>query len=689
MKKTITVLTALLTVVASLSGCGKKDDTPQFIDTNTAKKSVYTQTATVQGSTETATEAVTEHISPIETVTARQGTQIDVDKTIQRSEGSNTLKLGLGDFIEEGDRISSFTFIIYSADGNNIGTFKGGCGISVSDRCSSATSEGWYQSDDFTASTQGTYAEIKWEVPENIKDFVSAGGEVLFGYWWGNAESIRIESAVCSYERTRDISVDGTIEHDVGKSADYDSSDNMIAVPLDFLPENSVPQTVTFNISSSGKFGKFTGAFACKEGDIYKQSADVAIFTDDSSLSLTWFLPEKAKNFLNEDGEVMLGYWWGKQKSMSIDSIEVKYSEGSGTSKYQPIEQTAEQKTENPAESAETGSRFRTASQITGEIKAGWNLGNTLECYDYTDWTKDAETAWGNMKTTPEMIEAVKEAGFNAVRIPVTWGEHLDGDTINKEWLDRVQEVVDYAYSEGLFVILNMHHDDYIWFNPTDEEYPEDSRKYKKIWEQISERFRDYGDTLIFEGMNEPRTIDSPAEWSGGTHDEREVINRYAQDFVSTVRSTGGNNSERSLVVTTYSASAETSAINDIEVPDDKNIIVSVHYYAPWKFSEGTETVFGDSQKRELDGKFDELRTKFIDKGIPLIIGEFGCVNSADEKTRSEYYEYYVSSAKKHGIKCFVWDNGVATGKSSYGIFNRANLSWNTSILDGIMRGTE
>jgi aryl-phospho-beta-D-glucosidase BglC (GH1 family) len=283
------------------------------------------------------------------------------------------------------------------------------------------------------------------------------------------------------------------------------------------------------------------------------------------------------------------------------------------------------------------------------------------------------------------MIDSVRDAGFNAIRIPVTWGEHMNGDTIDSDWLDRVQEVVDYAYNDGLYVILNMHHDDYTWFKPQESEYAANSDKLKKIWGQVAGRFADYGDTLLFEGMNEPRTVGSSNEWMGGTAAERAVVNKYAQDFVDTVRATGGNNLDRTLIVTSYGASAETVAINDLEVPYDANIIVSVHYYAPWLFSEGVDTTFGDSQKSELDNKFAELKQKFVDKGVPLIIGEFGCVNAADASTRAEYYAYYISSAKQNGISCFIWDNNIASGESSYGLFSRSKLTWDQTVIDAVM----
>lgn len=380
----------------------------------------------------------------------------------------------------------------------------------------------------------------------------------------------------------------------------------------------------------------------------------------------------------------MLGYWWSDQPSVTLDSVSVKYSIGGRSAVSVP--DTTEKTTVVPSEG---DSDFRTASEIVSDIKVGWNLGNTLESYNTNKTGLNTETGWGNPKTTKEMITAVKNAGFNAVRVPVTWGEHMDGDTIQSDWLDRVQEVVDYAYDQDMYVILNMHHDDYIWFKPADSEYSANSAKLKAIWSQISQRFGDYGDRLIFEGMNEPRTVGSANEWMGGTSEERAVVSKYEQDFVDTVRASGGNNAYRSLIVTSYAASAETAAMNDLTVPNSGNIIVSIHYYAPWKFADGSETAFGDSGKSELDAKFSEIKSKFIDKGTPAIIDEFGCVNAADEATRAEYYGYYISSAKANGIKCFIWDNGVASGESSYGIFSRTALTWNESILNAIMNAAK
>lgn len=689
MNKKIMAFTAAFTMLASCAGCSSKKDSSSNAPAPTSQTEDTTaQADTTDAKTTTAeptTEEVTEHISPVETLSSTLGSQVTVNKTIQRTEGSNTVQLPLADFIEEGDVISSFTFVVYSADGSDIGEFKGGCGISVTNECPSATDEGWYQSADFSAATQGTYGEIKWDVPTDVSQYISAGGDVLFGYWWGNTESIRIDSVICTYTRTREIPVDGTVSQNVGKSCSYETNSNTINIPTaDFLPEGAVPEAVTYNISTSGPFGKFTGAFGYNSSSGYYQSGDISVFTDSSSLSLTWFVPAQAKNYVSDDGELVLGHWWSEQPNVTLDSVTVKYSLGGGNASM-PTDKDVSKPT---TPTVSTGD-FRSADEIVSEINVGWNLGNTLDSYNTSKTGLATETGWGNPKTTKEMIQSVKNAGFNAIRIPITWGEHMNGDTIDPEWLERAAEIVDYAYNEGMFVIINMHHDDAIWFEPDDSEYSADSAKLKAIWGQIAARFADYGDRLLFEGMNEPRTVGSTDEWMGGTAPERAVINKYEQDFVDTVRKSGGNNAERSLIITSYAASAETSAINDVVVPNNGNIIVSIHYYAPWQFSDGTSTVFDEAGKSELDAKFAELKKKFADKGTPVIIGEFGCVNAAPENVRTDYYNYYIKSAMSEGIKCFIWDNGISTGDQSFGIFNRSSLSWNEAILKAIIDATK
>ena len=674
----------------SAAGCGGKssDSTDSSSETVTGGTEVTSSsgdtTVSSENTTEKATEAettepITKHVSPVESISAECATQVTPKTVIQQTEGSNTLNIPLADLIEDGDEITSFTFVIYSGDNTNIGSFKGGCGIAVSEDCPGTKSKGWYQTPDFTAPTQGTYGEIKWDVPQEIRSYISANGEVMFGYWYGGASSVEVSEVICTYNRKREIPVDGTVTIDVGKSC---AQGEEISVPTaGHLPENAIPEAVVYKVSSSGGFKKYTGAFGYKSSAGSYQSGDTAVFTSASSLDLTWFVPDDAKSYISEDGEIVLGYWWSEQSSVTLDSVTVKYSQGDGS-----LPQNSGEKIPEPtkAEDYVSENGFRSAAQIAQDINVGWNLGNTLESYGYNTWTKSAETAWGNPVTSKDMIRSVKEAGFNAIRIPVTWGEHMTGNDIDEEWLNRVKEVVDYAYDQDMFVILNMHHDDYLWFTPSEAEYDSDSNKLIAVWKQISEKFKDYDDRLLFEGMNEPRTVESEKEWLGGTPEERKVINEYEKDFVSTVRASGGKNAERTLIVTSYAASAETVALNDVVIPNAGNIILSVHYYAPWEFSEGTKTTFSDAEKKQLDGKFKELNDKFVSKGVPVIIGEFGCVAVADNSVRAQYYNYYISAAKKYGIKCFIWDNGVATGKSSYGIFDRKTFGWNDAILSAV-----
>ena len=329
------------------------------------------------------------------------------------------------------------------------------------------------------------------------------------------------------------------------------------------------------------------------------------------------------------------------------------------------------------------------SSEIVADMKVGWNLGNTLDSYDTS--SSDNETGWGNPKTTKAMIDTVKDAGFNAVRIPVTWGEHLsDDNTIDADYLNRVQEIVDYAIDDNLYVILNVHHDDALWLHPTYSEQAAVTEKLTAIWKQLCERFGDYDHHLVFEGMNEPRVIGSATEWSGGTPEERDVINQLYQAFVDTVRATGGLNADRTLIISSHAQSITKEAVSAVKIPEDTHIAVSIHSYAPWDFcgTDDTRSDWGsDADKQELDTNFQYLEDTFISKGVPVLLDEFGAVNKNNTSIRAQYYAYYVKSAKAHGITCFVWDNGT---ESEFGLLNRKDLTWYApSIIDAMMQALQ
>ncbi|MDE6730970.1 MAG: glycoside hydrolase family 5 protein, partial [Oscillospiraceae bacterium] len=235
--------------------------------------------------------------------------------------------------------------------------------------------------------------------------------------------------------------------------------------------------------------------------------------------------------------------------------------------------------------------------------------------------------------------------------------------------------------------------DDYTWLNPTYADEDAVKEKYNKIWQQIADRFENYDTKLMFEGLNEPRVIDSPNEWTGGTPEEHEVINDLLEEFVKTIRKSGGNNPMRTLIVTTHAASIEKTAVEALKIPKDNNLIVSIHSYAPWKFTTydyQDVTEFDDTAKEELNAQFDYLKETFVDHGIPVIIAEFGAENKNNPEDRAEYYYYYITEAAKRGIPCGVWDNNVFDGEGSYGLLDREDCTWRSEeIITAIQEAME
>ncbi len=314
--------------------------------------------------------------------------------------------------------------------------------------------------------------------------------------------------------------------------------------------------------------------------------------------------------------------------------------------------------------------------QLCKDITIGWNLGNTL---DATGSGINSETSWGNPKATKELILAVKDAGFDAVRIPTTWFNHVDSNfNVDSAWFDRVQEVVDYAYDEGMYVILNVHHEN--WNDPYQDTLKDVKKKIKKLWTQIAERFEDYGERLIFEGMNEPRWKNTNYEWNGGNSEGRSVVNEYNKCFVETVRATGGNNRYRALMIPTYAASS--SALEGFTVPDDKSLIVSIHAYSPYNFAmnENGTTKFDENSSdstRELKWLSDTLYDRFISKGVGAIIGECGTVNKNNLSDRLNWAKYFPKVFGDNGIPVFLWDNNAyGYGNEIFGMIHRDTLKW-------------
>ena len=330
------------------------------------------------------------------------------------------------------------------------------------------------------------------------------------------------------------------------------------------------------------------------------------------------------------------------------------------------------------------------AAEFVAKVKIGWNLGNTLDAHP------GEETTWGNPKTTKAMITAIKENGFNTIRIPVSWAKKTSKSnyTIDTHWMNRVKETVDYAMENNLYVILNTHHDEEI-FKFMNADMVESKKAFQKVWEQIAAAFKDYNYNLIFEGLNEPRTIGSEKQWQGGTAEEHTNLNDMHQLFVDTVRASGGNNVQRILMISTYAASVEAAAINGLTLPTDtaanagvNKFIVSTHSYSPWDFA-GEEkgpkkwSKSNSSDAAAITTWINRVDTAFVSKGYPVIGGEFGALNKNNEDVRAEWAEFYVSSARAKGIKCVWWDDG-----GNFKLFDRrARTFYFPDIHKGLMKG--
>ena len=334
----------------------------------------------------------------------------------------------------------------------------------------------------------------------------------------------------------------------------------------------------------------------------------------------------------------------------------------------------------------------KTSFQITEEMKIGWNLGNTLDALDGTGL--ESETSWGNPKTTEKMILDIKEMGFNTIRIPVSWGIHADSEgNIDSEWLARVKEVVDYAYNNDMYVILNSHHDNSYYdigaCAANEDAYSANIRKMSVLWTNIADAFKDYGERLLFETMNEPRTEGSEKEWLGGTAEEREIVYALNEAIIKAIRATGGNNEYRHILVPDYAANSNTDILKKMRLPDDDRVIVSVHAYSPYSFAmdENGSAGFTDADKKELDKLLREFNRIFIKKGIPVVIGEFGATNKKNLDERCAWAEYYVKCAGQYGIPCIVWDNNIGreSGAECFGLYDRNTGEWIFPELAGTM----
>lgn len=358
-------------------------------------------------------------------------------------------------------------------------------------------------------------------------------------------------------------------------------------------------------------------------------------------------------------------------------------------------------------------------SQIVEAMGPGWNLGNQLE--SVTDNVPE-ETNWGNPVITEKLIQSVKAAGFKSIRIPVSYFAKIDDDkdyTIDSKWLDRVQEVVNYCIKNDLYAVINIHGDGYNtidggWLLCNGKNQTEIKKKYKKVWKQIAERFKNYDEHLLFESMNE----EFDGSYSEPNKEYYQNINDYNQIFVDTVRKTGDNNTKRWLIIPGWNTNIDyTAGDYGFKLPTDQyrnksidkeeqRIMISVHYYSPWDFCGGENCVItqwgneaDDPSKTSttcdetyMKNQLNLMKTTFADKGYPVFIGEYGSIDKTSYDSENEYYRAYFARklcqlSRKNGCIPMYWDNGY-NGVHGFGLFDRTTCEVTQPvIIDAIMEG--
>ncbi len=326
------------------------------------------------------------------------------------------------------------------------------------------------------------------------------------------------------------------------------------------------------------------------------------------------------------------------------------------------------------ASAAEVKVPVNEATKYVDGLGAIWNLGN---CFDASDCTwlsneMDYETAWCGAKVTEKLIKAIKDMGFDTIRIPATWHNHVDGSyNISEQWMDRVEEVVEWSVDEGLYVILNVHHDiDKNYYYPDSEHYANSEKYMKKVWEQIADEFDDVGNQLIFEIINEPRLKGTNNEWwfqlnnpPENVVDSIDCINKLNQVSLDTIRKAGGKNKDRYILVGGYDTSVDGVTVNGFELPKDTvkdRLIVDFHLYTK---SAGT-------YKQAVNKIYD----KYVSKGIPAILSEYNLDPGPNKYNDSsaKYLSEWVAYARERGISCAIWDNNDV----AYKIIDRASVKW-------------
>ncbi|WP_457447369.1 glycoside hydrolase family 5 protein [Roseateles sp. P5_E4] len=326
--------------------------------------------------------------------------------------------------------------------------------------------------------------------------------------------------------------------------------------------------------------------------------------------------------------------------------------------------------------------RDLTSVQLSQQMSPAWNLGNTLDAVP-------AETSWGNPVASQQLLNAVKAAGFKTVRIPVTWNQYADADgNINPSWMARVTQVVGYARNAGLYVVLNTHHEG-DWLIPTYARQASANARLARMWTQIANNFKDHDDYLLFAGTNE---IMVAGDYNPPTAEYQSVQNGFNQVFVNAVRATGGNNAKRHLVVQGFNTNINATYDGFVKPTDPatNRMFIEVHFYDPFNFalndksgiwqwgSIATNPAATEPWAHEayVDAQFQKMKSRFVDAGMPVLMGEYGAILRTEYDPAGTYRTYWTKyvtkSAYQHGIVPTWWDPGYTTNHAS-GLFDRSS----------------
>lgn len=458
---------------------------------------------------------------------------------------------------------------------------------------------------------------------------------------------------------------------------------------------------------------------------LYADKTELIFTSEGGSQSITVTTSEKLYVVVNEkwltakqgaktaDNKVQVTFTAAENTAAQERGVRVSLVAGEEKAYVEVVQEAAEKKEEPGGQDPIVPDKNSNAAwQMLETFGLGWNLGNQMDAQNNG---VAAETAWGNPKATQATFNKVKAAGFTTVRIPVTWLGHM-GEApeykIDEAWLNRVAELVGYAENAGLKAVINIHHDggdSKYWLNikgaaNNPATHAQVLEQVGAVWSQIAEKFKDKGDFLVFEAFNEIH--DGGWGWGDNQKDggkQYQCLNEWNQKFVDVVRATGGNNATRILGIPAYCTNIDI-AVDNFVMPQDVvegRLMMSVHSYDPYDYAlsatksewghtaDASKKVSGDNEL-QVRTMFEKLYVNFVAKGIPVYMGEFGCVNreTAREQAFQQYYlKYFTVAAKTYGVPCFIWDNGAkGAGNECHAFLDHGTGEYCSSGAEAAMR---